>query len=591
MKRLTILFCAVALAGGCNCNQKTAKKAPKLEILTPDGMSEIMVVDFGKVQVNAKATHKLTVRNDGPLPLDLDMVTTMAPFGVDSSVPIEVAAGATFDVVLSFTPTVPDQVVMGMLTIHSNDPDRPSVTLTLQGEGIAAVARFTPDPIDFGDVYDGEMKTVNVTLTNAGSADLQVVKAEFDAGNVPGTTTDTLQMLVQTLGMSTSAQASLSWSSGAGGISDDLSGSVDLSFPADVGFTKSVQVKGHRTYAVPKLCFLPTGGAELCADATNQSLQLNLGAFCDQNFYADSGVAVCTDGGFSGTIYVRNEGNTKVSYSMMYQPYPYGSARCDGGSGQSDFVFSNATPLPDGGYPWNYMVATTPLPMNATDPKPWQTAPIAVTYTANSRCIEDGADHAQLIWTRQGDPAGTNRMPQDLFINFNAQSLLPHGVASNLSLGTLNQPFAVPHSATFYGVNNSGTGPLEVDAVELWDEFLVDGGGGTGPNGGFFQACLASTTTNCNAFAWDSADGGDPNVHAPYVLAGTPNLSMPTQQVLGSLVFGPGGLGTMPGQVQSNVQYTLYAVIAVHDYAPTCQFFTRPPGPCVIAKITGVAAP
>src|SRR5207237_530743 len=154
---------------------------------------------------------------------------------------------------------------------------------------------------------------------------------------------------------------------------------------------------------------------------------------------------------------------------------------------------------------------------------------------ARSKCIGDGADHAQLIWTRQGDPAGTSRMPQDLFINFNAESLLPHGVASDLSLGTSGQPFAVPHSAPFFGVNNYGTGPLEIEAVELWDEFLIDGGvDGGGPNGGFFQACLAGTTTNCNAFAWD-ADGGDPNAAAPFVLPGTTNQSMPTQKQLGSL--------------------------------------------------------
>jgi hypothetical protein len=590
MKRLAMVCLAVTLAGGCNCNQKTAKKAPKIELPTADGMSEVMVVDFGKVQVNAKATHKLTVRNDGPIPLDVDMAMTAAPFGVDTTIPVEVETGATQDLVLTFTPTTPDQVVMGMLTIHSNDPDRPTVTITLQGEGIAAVARFTPDPIDFGNVYDGEQKTVNLTLTNAGTSDLQVLKAEFDAGTVPGTTTDTLSMLLQTLGMSTSAQASLTWHAAAG-TSDDLTGTVDLTFPPETGFNKSAVVKGHRIYAVPQLCFLPAGGTETCADINNPSLQLNLGAFCDQAFYADSGIVACTDGGFSGSLYVRNGGNTPVSYSMMYQPYPYGSARCDGGSPASDFVFSNAMALADGGYPWSYMVSTTQLPMNATDPMPWQSMPVNVTYTARSKCVEDGADHAQLVWTRQGDPAGTTRMPQDLFINFNAQSLLPHGVPSNLALGTLNQPFAVPHSAQFFGVNNGGTGPLEVDAVELWDEFLVDGGGGTGPNGGFFQACLAGTTTNCNAFAWDTTDGGDPNQHAPYVLAGTPNQSMPTQQVLGSLVFGPGGLGTMPGQVQANTQYIIYAVIAVHDYAPTCQFYTRAPGPCVIAKITGVAAP
>ena len=591
MNRVVVVCFALALAAGCSCNDKTSKKAPKFELPTPDGMGEVTSLDFGMVQVNAKAVRKLTVRNDGALPLDLDALTADPPFGVDTPVPVEVATGATTDLLITFTPTVADQRVTGTLTLHGNDPARPTATVTLAGEGITAVARFTPDPIDFGDVYLGEPKTAQLSLTNAGSQDLPVTAASFSGTNVPGMMTETLSQLAQTLGQGTSASATMTWTPTASP-AGDLSGTVELSIPPEAGGNKSITVKGHPTFATPRLCFMRASGVEQCADEANPSLQLSMGSFCDNRLDSDGGVSLCADGGFSGELYVRNDGNVPVSYTMTYTPYPYGNSRCDGGSTQSDFVFSNATMLSDGGYPGTYMVATAKLPNSVSDPTPWQSMPVALTYTATSLCREDGADQARVIWTRQGDPSGTSRMPQTLFVNFNAQSQLPRGVSSGWSCGSAASPATPPCESTFYGVNNAGDAPLSVQAVELWEEFLVDGGvDGGGPNGGYFQPCaIAGPGSPCEAFPWDP-DGGDPNTAAPHVLAPTSNPSMPTQQAIGALVFGPGGSGcSTPGQACANTPYRIYAVIAVDDpYAPVCQFYGRAPQPCVISTISGYA--
>ena len=276
-------------------------------------------------------------------------------------------------------------------------------------------------------------------------------------------------------------------------------------------------------------------------------------------------------------LYFKNEGNVPVSYSLQYDALPYGSARCDGGSVASDFTFSNAPQLADGGQNPKFSVATTRLPMNATDPKPWETAPINITYRATSLCRDDAADQARVLWTRQGEPTGTTRMPGTLFLTLSGSSQLPRAVNSDWSCGTMGSPATLPCEAPFFGVNNGGDAPLKVTQVELWQEFPLTFGDGGGPTGGIFQACdPMNPSGDCAAFKWKQIDGGDPNQYAPHTLAAATSPSQPTQIVLGRLAFGEacldGGLTSCP-----NTQFRLYAVISTDD----------PYGPKVVTKISG----
>jgi uncharacterized repeat protein (TIGR01451 family) len=67
------------------------------------------------------------------------------------------------------------------LNIHSNDPLRPSVdvpvTLTVSGTPALVI---TPTALDFGTVYVGVTGTQQLTLTNAGTADLSVTAIDSD---------------------------------------------------------------------------------------------------------------------------------------------------------------------------------------------------------------------------------------------------------------------------------------------------------------------------------------------------------------------------------------------------------------------------
>jgi hypothetical protein len=579
--RLAVTLFAV-FAAGCNCGQKTNSRQPKFEIPADDG-SERTTFDFGSVQVGATTTATLQVRNSGASLLTVSDPSTAAPFAiVASEFPLSISPGEVGTFTVSFSPTIADKRETGTLTLSSNDPNRTSASISLAGTGITAVARAQPSPLAFGDVYAGEGKTVTLTITNAGSNALEVQSAAFTG--TPATLTGNLNSVVGSIAAGASKTADINWSPTAA--ETTLSGSIHLALPASQGAALDVPVTGRAVQAVARMCFkFDDNGQETCADATNVAVSLQVGSLCDNNIYGpDAGALACTiaTGSRSGKLYYRNEGNVPVKYSLQYQPLPYANVRCDGGSTQSDFIFSNAPATADGG---NFNVATAQLPAMVTDPKPWETSPINVTYRATSRCREDAADQARILWTRQGEPPGTTRAPGSMFITLIGASKLPRGLPADLAYGSLGSPATVPFSQDFIGVVNAGDAPLVVTAVELWEELpnpFADAGipDAGGPNGGIFQLCGNNLNSDCARFAW-SPDGGDPNLRTPFVLdAGSGNA--PSQAVMGRLIFAPLGAGACVnnGVACPNTPYRVYAVLYTND----------PYAPVVYSKVTGVAS-
>lgn len=565
---------AVAVVGmfalnGCSCGTQTKKREPKIEVIDELGNARTSV-DFGQVQVNVTATKAVRIRNGGAGSLTISGVTFSNPlFGLGTTPPVVVAVGDETQLPLTFTPTAPDLRETGTATIASDDPDSPSVVLNLAGTGVTAVATVMPSAIDFGEVYVDESKAITVTLTNSGSNDLEVKAARLTPA-VQGPVTGDLSPLVKTLAAGEAASATLTFAPRAMGA---LAGALEIELPSELG-TKSVPISGTGIQALPRMCVKwDDTGFERCTDQTLTFLQVPAGSLCDARLYPpDGGPSPCVDldGGRapyarSGKLYFRNEGNTPVAYTLQYQAQVGGT--CDGGS-SIDFEFANAPPAGDGGTQPSWMEGTVKVPAATSDPRPWETAPVAFTYRARSACREDAADQARVLWTRQGEPPGSTRLPQTLIVNLTGQSLLPRGVPQDISMTGV-----VPLSADFYGVGNAGDAPLWVQSVSLWQaEFLPDGGRGTVP----FEPCDDQSTGDCRFFHW-SADGGDPNAGLPKSLPGTSNTSVPTRQVLGKIEFGPAPDGGVSPQL--NKEYVVFAVIQTSD----------PYQPQVVARLRGTA--
>ncbi|MBL8956162.1 MAG: choice-of-anchor D domain-containing protein, partial [Myxococcaceae bacterium] len=469
----------------CKCGT-TRTTNPALDVLDAMGNARTSV-DFGDVQVNIKSTQELRIRNSGNALLTLTAATfSRTEFATDSALPFDIGAGDEAMLKLTFTPTVADQRITGKVTFASNDPMKPTYDVELAGRGVTAVARVAPAMAAFADVYVGDMKTLTLTLTNAGSTSLPVV-----GGSIAGSSADVTGDFTSITGVMLASGESKSFTvtyrpTITGTIGGQVVVEVDPAFGGDV----TVPITGRGTQSLPRMCFkLDDQPMERCTDQVISSLDVPFGPLCDNFIYGnDGGPNACTaqSGQRSGTLYFRNEGNVPVQFSVRYRPYLAAGTRCPGLPAHSDFVFSNV-PVPDGGAPGDFNAPTVSLPLNEMVVKPWETTPVRITYRASSRCPDEIAEQAQVLWTRQGD----QRTPGTLFMVLSGSSLLPAAKAKTLTLGQQGLPASVPlaNPISMELVTNEGVAPLNVTAVQLMEElpfYLPDGGqaDGGGPGGG-----------------------------------------------------------------------------------------------------------
>ena len=533
---------------GCDCGTQTRRRFPKIEVLDEMGNART-VVEFGQVQLNFTATKKVRIRNAGTAALVLEKADFTKPlFGVGAPLPVSIAVNEEYELPLTFTPAVADQRETGSVTVTSDDPEKPTVQLTLAGTGITATAVVQPTMLDFGEVYVGEMKELSFSLTNSGSNELPVTSATL-SGVDPSVTAD-LTPLVKTLAGGETVTVTVKFAPTA---QVALMGDLVLVLPAGVG-NKTIPIRGSGVRALPKLCFkFDDSTQEQCTDGTTgMSLDLRFGSLCDERVYPPDGGLVCElDGGAvpytrSGTMFVRNDGNTPVSYTLGFsagQP-----SRCDGGA-SIDFRYANAPLSSDGGIQATWNVPTFKLPTSVNDPRDWKTAPVAVTYRARSICRGgDDTDLSTIIWTRQGEPLGTMRRPNTMLATLTGNSLLADPVPFPVTFMG-NSP--VPQDVSL--VTNTGDGPVRLITAELWQS----ADGGTTPG----VRCSDVDAGPCVHFAW--AQG--PTL--PVLLEGTNVPGGRVSKKVGTLSYGTldAGLWVPPSQVQQ-----VFVLVGTSDpYSPT----------------------
>lgn len=564
-----------AVSSGCDCGGAVRRTFPKIEVLDDMG-ADRSTLDFGQVQLNTTSTARIRIRNGGSAVLNLSAATfSNMKFGNGEMLPMAIEQNGERMFAFTFKPTEPDLRETGTVSLTTDDPSRPMVQITFFGTGIAAVATVMPRTLDFGEVYVAEDKSLDVTITNAGSNALEITNATLTPA-MPAGLTANLAPLRTTLMAGASATTSLRFAPTATG---DLSATLDVTLGGGLDPLR-VNVRGKAIEAVPKICFkFDDSPMESCADRTNTMLNFPFGSLCDNRLFPPDGGARCNagDGGTvassrSGRLYVRNEGNTPVSYAFTMNLLAGG--RCDAGTA-IDFEFSNA-PSPDAG---RFSVPTFKLPNQVTDPRGqlgWEAPPVTVTYRPTSRCRDDGSDQVQIFWSRQGEPIGAaTRQPQAAVLILNGQSLLPRGVVSDINISLSGQVTSVTQS--YNGLSNIGDAPLTIRTAQLWQAmFLADGGTGTEP----FEECLPGAGGACRFFWWSTP----PTL--PTTLAGTTQPNMPVTRALGQIGFGQQDGGTLAPQV--GTAYRVFAVFETDDpYGAPCPYPTS--GSCVISTLRGIA--
>jgi len=134
-------------------------------------------IAFGNVTIGAPGTQVVTLTNTGTAAINVTAIASNnLVFTHNAVLPMNILAGqtATFNVV--FTPTAVG-AQNGILTVTHNGTNGPTITANITGTGLAAPAStlgITPNPIAFGNVTIGAPGTQAVTLTNTGTAAINV---------------------------------------------------------------------------------------------------------------------------------------------------------------------------------------------------------------------------------------------------------------------------------------------------------------------------------------------------------------------------------------------------------------------------------
>ncbi len=147
------------------------------EAHAPAGIEvEPLSLSFGEVLLEGSSKGSITIHNNGGDELRVDSVATTAPFRPELFSAV-VAPGESQTIEVSFEPTA-----LGLertdLLIASNDPEKGTVTVRLDGTGVDRLPRprveVSPPALDFGKVRVGEKAETTLSIRNTGTDPLSI---------------------------------------------------------------------------------------------------------------------------------------------------------------------------------------------------------------------------------------------------------------------------------------------------------------------------------------------------------------------------------------------------------------------------------
>lgn len=126
---------------------------------------------FGKVGLSSSVIKKFTIYNYGTVTLNVSQILSDDLKFVSNKNFAIISSSDNSEVSIEYTPTNP-QVDLGILTILSDDPDSPSLTVDLSGEGISP--EIVVDDLDFLKVGINTTKEEILTISNGGDVQLEI---------------------------------------------------------------------------------------------------------------------------------------------------------------------------------------------------------------------------------------------------------------------------------------------------------------------------------------------------------------------------------------------------------------------------------
>ena len=188
----------------------TNAAAPLMVVQQPLGANltnSVSTNDFGLVAVGTNTTHTFTITNTGSADLSVTNITidgaNAASFTV-TNLTATLSPGGSTNFIVNFAPTNTG-VQIATLHIASNDPTNGLFNIVLIGTGTNAAVPVigVQQPLganltnsvstnDFGSVVVGTNTTHTFTITNTGSADLNITNITIDGANAASFTVTNL---------------------------------------------------------------------------------------------------------------------------------------------------------------------------------------------------------------------------------------------------------------------------------------------------------------------------------------------------------------------------------------------------------------
>ncbi|MGA9246845.1 MAG: choice-of-anchor D domain-containing protein [Candidatus Acidiferrales bacterium] len=230
-------------------------------------------VSFGNVSVGANGQQTITLTNSGNTNATISAVSSSGSgfSAVGLSAPLTLAASQSTSFIAQFAPTTAGAAT-GSITITSNAND-PTITIPLTGTAVQGALTANPSSINFGSLLVGASGTVNVTLTNPGTASITLSQ-----GSASGTGFSMTGLSVPaTLGAGQSTTFSVKFSPTAAGA---VTGTVSI-FSNAPGSPLAIALSGSGTAGQPTLTIAPAsvtyGNVSVGSSATQTVTLTNSG--------------------------------------------------------------------------------------------------------------------------------------------------------------------------------------------------------------------------------------------------------------------------------------------------------------------------
>jgi hypothetical protein len=228
-------------------------------------------VSFGAVFVGEKASVKVSLVNKGTSPVKISQLAVTGQsfsLGDGGNIPVTLAAGGTYDLIVQFDPAASGNVT-GRLTVTSKTLTSTTSVIALSGTGNVSAPTLTINAtaVSFGTLVVNNAATQSVTLSSTGAAPVVVSAVSLSGAGFtmpaltlpmtldPGqTTTLTVQFDPKAVGSASGQLTIISNSSINSRAAISLSGTgavhaVQLTWNAPA--SSSVPIAGYHIYRAP----------------------------------------------------------------------------------------------------------------------------------------------------------------------------------------------------------------------------------------------------------------------------------------------------------------------------------------------------